>query len=145
MVSAPAGMRCRECATHHFLKSTQAADPERIAWAVSASFAVAFAGVVLLRGLGIFAMALGPVYGYLVAETIRAIAGKSARFSGYEYAGPLVILAAVIIACIPPFSGLAVQLTPLPAQFAQFTAPIVGLGIGLAVSACYKRLRSAAS
>jgi len=133
-------MRCRECATHHFLTVAKV-DPERIAWAMSTALMVAMLGAVALRGMGVLAMAAGPLYGFMVAETIVRIAGKSARFQGFEYAGPAVILGGVAIAYAKPFSQMGSQLLPLPAAFAQFAGPIIGLSVGLAVSACYKRLR----
>lgn len=143
MVSAPAGIRCRECASHRFLIAASI-NPERVAWAVSLGFAIALIGAVFMRSIGILAMALGPLYGFLVAETIGRVAGKSSRFTGYEYCGAAVIVAAVIVAGTKPFAAYAASYVPWPSQLAHFAVPIMGLSIGLAVSACYKRMRSAA-
>lgn len=142
MVAGPAGMRCPDCAS---LRKTALYQipPQRIAFAVIAGLVTGLVGAFLMSSLGFFVFFIGPMYGGIVAEAVLRAAGrKRGRVLEVIGVGSIVLGAALVLV---PWLGL------LRGAGAEEGATLVGfslmglawplLGFGLAISACYARLK----
>ena len=77
MVSAPAGMRCRDCSSHPVAVTGAQDTSDRLGWAISSALFVSIMGALMVKGLGFFAMVAGPCYGALAGEMLlRKIHGE---------------------------------------------------------------------
>lgn len=139
MVSAPAGMRCHECATHS-AAVTGVDTSDRLGWAISSALLVSIMGALMVKGLGVFAMVVGPCYGALVGDTLPRILGKSEKPAYLNALGIGSIAFGAVIAFSKVLPNLSFSLMTLPPNIADM---VYGLSIGLAISACYGRLRNA--
>ena len=133
MVSGPAGMRCPDCAS---LRQTALYQipPARLALAALIGLPVGIVGAFLLSSLGFFVFFLGPLYGGFVAECVLRAAGRK-RGLVLEIIGVGSIVLGALLVVGQRLSVAPNWLLALP----SLLWPLVG--IGLAVSACYARLK----
>jgi hypothetical protein len=146
MIPGPAGMRCPDCAS---LRSTALykIHPLRLALAVVAGLITAAIGSAILSVLTFWVIFAGPIYGGAVAEVILRASGRK-RGPALEVIGVACIILAFLGHAVVP---LLLIFTPvqgparaaLPMGYGVTSLLFQLLGCGLAVSACYARLKYA--
>lgn len=140
MVSSAAGMRCPECASHPRAVTGAPDTTDRIGIAVSVALFLSIIGAMFLKALGVFAMAVGPLTGALVAEVVLRILGTRQK-PAYLHAlslGCIAFGSALALSKVLPGLGFTVMNLP-----STMTDMVVGFSLGLSLSACYGRMRAA--
>lgn len=141
MVAGPAGMRCPDCAS---LRKTALYQipPQRIALAIAAGLITGLGGSFFMMA-GFFVFFIGPIYGGIVAQAVLWASGRK-RGRILEVIGVGSILLGAALVLLGPLLW-TVKATgadggvPLSMSLASYAWPL--LGFGLAVSACYARLK----
>lgn len=143
MIPGPAGMRCPDCASLRKTALYQIA-PARLALAVVAALATGVVGAFLMTALGFFVFFVGPLYGGFVAEAVLRAAGRK-RGRVLEVIGVGGIIVGALLVLLPMLFALRAVVPGAPASammvggLARLAWPLVGFG--LAISACYARLK----
>lgn len=101
------------------------------------ALACAYVMAYIFAWIGILVCLAGPIYGWLVAEVVRRVAGRQKALALQVTGIGCALLGLVIVFAIE-FGGAK----PLPVTLPQVTWPMFGLAITLAVSACYRRLKA---
>ena len=140
MVPGPAGMRCPDCAA---LRKTALyrIHPARLLLAALTGLVTGVLGAFLMTFTGFFVFFLGPLYGGFVAEAVLRAAGRK-RGRALEVIGVGGILVGAAVTLLPPLLSLPHAAGAGPGgglALAGLLWPLVGFG--LAVSACYARLK----
>ncbi len=135
MVSGPAGMRCRDCAS---LRTTALYQipPWRLALATAAGLVTGIVGAYLITMIGFFGFFVffvGPIYGGIVAEAVLRSAGRK-RGLALE----IIAVGSIVIGAVLSIAPTLLHSHSLVA-IVRYAWPLVG--IGLAISTCYGRLK----
>jgi hypothetical protein len=155
MVAGPAGMRCPDCASLRTTALYRIA-PSRLALALFAGLITGIIGAFLMSMISFFVFFVGPLYGGVVAEAVLRAAGRK-RGRVLEVIGVgSIVLGALLTLGLPLLIGVLFAAHGTPAHSAPLQpspGPAIGLGMGmfrivwpligfgLAVSACYARLK----
>lgn len=143
MIPGPAGMRCPDCASLRKTALYQIA-PARLALAVVAALVTGVVGAFLMTALGFFVFFVGPLYGGFVAEAVLRAAGRK-RGRVLEVIGVGGIIVGALLVLLPMLFALRAVVPGAPASammvggLARLVWPLIGFG--LAISACYARLK----
>ncbi|MBV9851277.1 MAG: hypothetical protein JO250_16530 [Armatimonadetes bacterium] len=140
MVPGPAGMRCPDCAS---LRRTALyrIHPARLLLAALAGLVTGVLGAYLMMLTGFFVFFVGPLYGGFVAEAVLRAAGRK-RGRALEVIGVGGILVGAAVTLLPQLWMVTRAVSAGPAggfAFAGLLWPLVGFG--LAIPACYARLK----
>lgn len=135
MVSGPAGMRCPDCSSLRG-SALYKIHPARLILTAAAALVIGILGAFVLSFVSFFVFFIGPAYGGFVAEVVLRFSGRK-RGPLIEAVGVGSIVLGALIVLIPRFIKL-----PLEAIAPMLMTSIWPLlGIGLAVAACYGRLK----
>jgi MFS family permease len=146
MVSGPAGMRCPECASLRG-STLYKVHPGRLALTIAASIACGVIGAYILVFIGFFVFFIGPAYGTAIAEVVLRVSGRK-RGRLIEAIGIGGICLGALIALGPRLLGLLAMLhlaqnvsTTVAGAGMSFAVLWPLIGVVLAISACFYRLR----
>jgi hypothetical protein len=133
-------MRCAECSTHSEAVTGTLDTTDRLGWAISSALFLSIMGALLIKGTGLAAMVIGPCCGAAVGEVLLRILGKSQKPAYLKTLGIGSVAFGTIIVFSKLLPNLTFTLMTLPPNMADM---VYGLSVGLALSACYGRLRAA--